>query len=300
MLNFKPIEISDKKLIDSYLKNSGYNTCDFSFSNLFSWSNRYNTTIAIIEDFLVIRFLTFEERKPAYAMPVGGERLSTILQILMQDAKEYSLEFLLVGVTSEMFSRIETAMPDVFSYTPLAAYGDYLYETERLISLSGKKYQSKRNHINKFKSEHPDFKFVPITAAIIPDCLYMLKQWCMENGCSEDRMLTCEMQAVRNALNHYEELELSGGAIVTEGKIVAFSFGQPISDDTFGVHAEKAQHSVNGAYAIINQQMAEHIGLKYRYLNREEDMGLDSLRKAKMSYHPAMILEKGEVQLADK
>lgn len=296
-MNFKTIELTDKLLLDSYLTKSGYRICDFSFSNLFSWKGRYETTFDIICGFLVIRFSLVDSKKPVYMMPLGSGNLSKVLQLLTEDAAANQYPFKMMSITKEMFDKINKALPDTFSHTPMRGSADYLYETEKLKLLKGKKYQSKRNHINKFKSEHPNFQFSPITRENISACLDMHKRWCIENGCEENDSLHSESYAVRTALKNFEALQLMGGVITINGKIIAFSFGQPISNDTFGVHVEKAEHSIQGAYTIINQQMAEHICCDYTYLNREEDLGIESLRKAKMSYHPDILLEKGIVCL---
>ncbi len=294
MLNFKTIELKDKSLLDSYLLKSNFRNCDFSFSNLFCWKERYQTTYDIVTGFLVIRFIVVDDNLPCYLMPIGTGNLTKILELLIADSKKNNYPFRMMSITDEMFVLLDKAMPDTFTYTPMRGSSDYIYLTENLLHLTGKKYQSKRNHINKFKIEHPDFEFLPITKELIPACLEMQKVWCIENGCTDSDMLNSEAHAVRRALHHFEELQLSGGVIKINGKITAFSFGQAIGQDTFGVHVEKA---LNSAYAIINQQMAEHIAYNYQYMNREEDLGLEPLRKAKLSYHPAILLEKGLCQL---
>jgi len=294
MLNFKTIELKDKSLLDSYLLKSDFRNCDFSFSNLFCWKERYQTTYSIVSDFLVIRFVVVEDNQPCYLMPLGTGNLKKILEILIKDAKDNGFPFRMMSITDEMFAELQTIMPGKFSYTPMRASFDYIYLTENLKHLTGKKYQSKRNHINRFKSDYPDFEFVPITKELIPACLEMQKLWCIENGCTDSAMLTGEAHAVRRALNHFEELQLRGGAVKINKEITAFSFGQSVGRDTFGVHVEKA---LNNAYAVINQQMAEHVAGNYTYINREEDLGLDHLRKSKLSYYPAILLEKGMVKL---
>lgn len=294
MLQFKTIELKDKSLLDSYLLKADFRNCDFSFSNIFCWKNRYQTTYDIVNGFLVIRFIGPENNMPYYMMPLGTGNLAKVLDILIKDAESHGFPFGMLSVTNEMFKLLDKAMPDTFVFTPMRGAFDYIYETENLKGLVGKKYQSKRNHINKFKSDHPDFEFIPITKELIPACLEMQKQWCIDNGCSDSDMLNSEAHAVRTALNNFEELQLSGGVIKTDGKLIAFSFGQQITDDTFGVHVEKA---LNGAYAIINQQIAEHVAYNFKYMNREEDLGIEPLRKAKMSYQPTILLEKGSVQL---
>ena len=293
MLNFKIITLKDKTLLDSYLLKTVFRNCDFSFSNLFCWSERYQTTYDIINDFLVIRFISVDDKLPCYLMPLGVGNLMNVLEILIEDAENNGFPFRMMSITDDMFAELRKIMPDTFSYTPMRAYSDYIYLTENLMHLTGKKYQSKRNHINKFKNDYPDYEFVPITKELIPACLEMQRLWCIENDCYDSNMLIGEAHAVKTALNHFEELQLRGGVIKINGEITAFSFGQPVGQDAFGIHVEKA---LNNAYALINQQMAEHVACNYTYMNREEDLGLEHLRKSKLSYHPAILLEKGIVK----
>ena len=101
-----------------------------------------------------------------------------------------------------------------------------------------------------------------------------------------------ERRALTYALHHFEELDLTGAVISVDGKIAAFTFGAPISHNTFGVHYEKADINIDGIYSAINQEFASHLPEQYIYLNREEDLGIPGLRQAKLSYHPVLLLEK--------
>jgi hypothetical protein len=173
---------------------------------------------------------------------------------------------------------------------------EYIYSSNDLIHLVGKKHQSKRNHIHKFQRTY-QWEYLPITPEIIPDCLELYKRWCKENGgCNREQSLIAEGIATQKAFAHYEQLDLVGGALRIDGEILAYSYGQPLTADTFGVHAEKCLYKIDGGFAMMNQQFAEHNCTNYRYINREEDLGLESLRKAKLSYHPAFLLEKGVIR----
>ncbi|MDR0547627.1 MAG: phosphatidylglycerol lysyltransferase domain-containing protein [Dysgonamonadaceae bacterium] len=294
MLAFTPIRIEDKDTIQSFFNRSVFRNCDFSFSNIFSWRHLYNTTFAVSEnEFLFIRFQASEE--PGYLFPLGNGDLKTAIEILMADAAERGDDFRLYAVTSEMFERIEQVLPGRFSFETDRDWYEYLYPADDLIHLVGKKYQAKRNHINKFKRTY-EWEYLPITREIIPDCLQLYRRWCAENGgCNSDQSLVEECLATRQAFEHYEQLGLTGGALRINGEILAYSYGQPLSADTFGVHAEKSLYEIDGGFTMINQQFAEHNCAGYRYINREEDLGIESLRQAKMSYHPAILLEKGVV-----
>ncbi|GHU66850.1 hypothetical protein FACS189413_00590 [Bacteroidia bacterium] len=297
MLAFNPIRIEDKDTIQSFFNSSVFRNCDFSFSNIFSWRHLYNTTFAVKgNEFLFIRFQTSEDM-PGYLFPLGNGDLKTAFEILMADAAERGNDFRLYAITSKMFEQIEQIFPGRFSFETDRDWYEYLYPADDLIRLVGKKYQSKRNHINKLKRTY-QWEYLPITREIIPDCLQLYRRWCAENGgCNTDQSLVEECLATHQAFEHYEQLGLTGGALRINGEILAYSYGQALTVDTFGVHAEKSLYEIDGGFTMMNQQFAEHNCAAYRYINREEDLGIDSLRQAKLSYHPEILLEKGLVKL---
>jgi Uncharacterized conserved protein len=296
MLTFKPVEISDKDTIQSVFNNNTYRNCDFSFSNIFSWRHYYETTFAVEDQCLYIRFQGHDD-EPGYLFPLGEKDIKHRIERLRRDAEKRGDAFCLYAVTERMMEEIEQAFPGEFVYRQDRAWFEYLYSSVDLITLTGKKLQNKRNHINKFKCTY-QWEYLPITRDIIPDCLKLYERWCEENGdCKSDNSLMQEGIATQSAFDNYEKLGLIGGALRIDGEILAYSYGQPLTRDTFGVHAEKSLHTVDGGFTMINQQFAEHNCKDYLYINREEDLGLESLRKAKMSYHPAMLLGKGYVEL---
>lgn len=297
MINFKTIEISDKKAIDACLSSNIYQSCDFCFANLYSWGCKFQTVFAIISDTLFLQFRD-SDGQLYYMMPIGKMPLRKALEMIIEDASAKYIPFRMKGVSSVMWKQIEQGMPGMFHFIHDRNNDEYIYLTEKLIGLSGKKLQSKRNHINRFKAENPDWSFRPITdRSEVEECLKMLDEWEDLNAERADKTLRYDYIATKTMLDNFETLQLCGGYIQTNGRIVAFSIGEPVNDDTFTVHVEKAYSGVNGAYTIINQQFAEHCGADYKYINREEDMGFENLRKAKLSYYPEILLEEGTVIL---
>ena len=174
---------------------------------------------------------------------------------------------------------------------------DYVYESEKLATLSGKKLHSKRNHVNKFKIVYADrWSYEPISEDNLEECVQTGLKWRNENGCEEDEEKNAELCVTLNSLRLFKELDLVGGALRVDGKIIAFTIGEPLSEDTFVVHIEKALGEIEGAYTMINQQFVQHACMDYKYVNREEDTGSEGLRKAKRSYRPAFMVEKGWVR----
>ncbi|MCL2597865.1 MAG: phosphatidylglycerol lysyltransferase domain-containing protein [Paludibacter sp.] len=295
MLNFQKIEITDKKLIDNCLQSKQSRSCDYCFTNLYAWQERFKTVFAVFANTL---FVKFEEKNTTFYMyPVGKMPLKKALELLENDAIESSIDLKIKAVSPEMWQQIQEEIPNKFSFLPERENFEYLYLTEKLIALSGKKLQSKRNHINRFKAENPSWEFTLInTREDCFQCWNMLKEWESENM-QTDPSLIYDFKASELMLKHFDALALQGGMIKINGQIVSFAVGEPLDNDTFVVHIEKAPRNMNGGYAIINQQFAEHIAANYLYINREEDMGLESLRKAKLSYQPEMLLQEGVVIL---
>ncbi|MDR0507296.1 MAG: phosphatidylglycerol lysyltransferase domain-containing protein [Dysgonamonadaceae bacterium] len=294
MLNFRPITIDDKETVQPFFDKSIFGNCDFSFSNILSWKHLYNTAFTVEDGFLYIRFQSPDDSS-CYLFPLGDGDLKKALEQIKQDAQERNNPFMLCAITQAMFNRIENVMPGLFVYETERNWYEYIYSAGDLISLAGRKYQAKRNHINKFKRTY-SWEYLPITKDIIPDCLNLYERWNIENrGYNSERSLREEKIATQKAFDNYERLGLTGGALRINGEILAYSYGQPLGKDTFGIHAEKCLYEIDGGFAMINQQFAEHNCAGYLYINREEDLGIDTLRKAKMSYHPVMLLEKGRV-----
>ena len=196
-----------------------------------------------------------------------------------------------------MRAELEKAFPDRFNFVSDRDYADYIYLRSDLSTLKGKKFQPKRNHLNKFRSNYPNYTYKPLTSDLIPACLELETQWCRANNCAENQALENERRSMTAALQHLEQLDVIGGVLYVEDEIVAFTFGAPINQTTFDTCVEKANTAVEGAYAMINYEFANHIPSQYIYINREEDLGLEGLRKAKLSYQPEVILEKYMAEL---
>jgi len=296
MISFRPVTIDDKDTLQFYFNKVTFGNCDFSFSNIFSWKYLYGTTFAIEDNFLFIRFQP-EKYAAGYLFPVGSGNLKNAVERMIQDAADRSTEFHIYSVTQKMFDLLEEAMPGQFVYEKDRDWYEYIYASKDLISLVGKKYQAKRNHINKFKRVY-EWEYLPITREIIPDCLKLYERWSDEHDDQIDkRSFTADRIATQTSFQNFEKLGLVGGALKINSEILAYSYGQPLTKDIFGIHAEKCLYSIDGGFAMINREFAEHNCAAYTYINREEDLGISTLRQAKLSYHPAILLEKGEVIL---
>ncbi|HHT30733.1 MULTISPECIES: DUF2156 domain-containing protein [Petrimonas] len=300
MLPFKPIELKDKEVINSYLCKQNYRASDLCFTNLFCWGKKFDTQFATKGEWFFVRFRDNNGRN-SYLKPIGGRNIREAIDMIMDDHKQFDTVFQIRGLTREMMDEIEAEMPDIFDYKFNRSVSDYIYSSEKLVNLTGKKLQSKRNHINRFKRENEwEYGSLSGNPSLIKECKEMLDQWMEINMADKDPSLVYDDVATTLMLDNFEYLGLKGGVIRVRGKIVAFTIGEPLTRDTFVVHVEKAYTSIHGAYSIINQQFAEHETTGFTYINREEDMGFENLRNAKLSYQPDILLEKYNARLKDR
>ena len=291
MIKFKDIELEDKDIIDTYLFNNPYRASESCFSNLYGWAHKYKTQYAIWREFLLIKF-TSDRGGCSYLTPFGKGNVAGAIDLLVEECG-CPIKFEMSGVTQAMKEVIEHAMPRRFEYERQRGVFDYIYTSEKLINLTGKKLQSKRNHINRFLANNK-WQYISLTKdpSQTVRCKEMLKKWYDLNKDDSDPSLESDFYTTSLFLKNFEALSLRGGAIEVNGEIIAFSLGAKLNEDTFIVHVEKAFSDIQGAYPIINQQFVLHEASEFTYINREEDMGLPSLRKAKLSYQPDILLEK--------
>ncbi len=290
---FKRPELEDREIISSYFGKSPSRSCERTFCNVYLWSRFYKVKYAVIEDTLVFRN---DEDGVAFSYPAGElQCVKNALAFLEEYSNELGCPFKLYNVTAEHFTQLDAWYPGQFQIDYVRDVADYVYESEKLASLSGKKLHSKRNHINKFKTIYPDWSYEALSDDNQEECFQMALEWRNLNGCDDDPEKNAEMCVTLNSLRLYKELRQTGGILRVNGKIVAFTTGEPISEDTFVVHIEKAFSDIEGAYTMINQQFVINECMNYKYVNREDDTGSEGLRKAKLSYRPVLMVEKGIV-----
>ena len=293
---FKKTELEDREIITSYFGKAPSRSCERTFANVYLWSRHYPVTWAIMEDALV--FKSQDETHLSWAYPAGeADAVKRALSVMKAYSEEQGYEFSMYSVTPEMFAQLETFFPGKFQIEYDRDEADYIYESEKLATLAGKKLHGKRNHINKFKSLYPDWSYEPLSDKNVEECFQMALKWRNGNGCEDDPEKNAEMCVALNSLRLYKELDFKGGVLRAAGKIVAFTIGEELCEDTFVVHIEKAFADVDGAYPMINQQFVQHECADYAYVNREDDAGEEGLRKAKLSYKPAFLEEKGLVTI---
>lgn len=286
MLDFQKPELSDRPWIQELYEASGYRGAEYSFANLYLWSSFYGE-VARYGDFLCQRLHYKGIRQ--YLFPAGSGNFREVLDILWEDSRRDGHPFVLRSLTKDTMALLQELYPDAFVYKENRNAFDYLYEIDTLADLAGKKYQAKRNHINRFVEAHPDWYTEPVRADNLDVCRSILQKWLETHDSEGDR------RAMEKAFANYDTLGFEGLILYAEpGNAAGFSMGNRISRDTFDVNFEKSFADIQGAYPLINREFARYVRRTHpevRYLNREDDMGLENLRKAKESYHP-VFLEK--------
>ena len=243
-----------------------------------------------------------EDGKIRLTFPVGLATEEAEREILELEIRYFRLigqEPRLEQIDPTMWEKLERWYPGRFRIEWMRDNADYIYERERLVSLAGKKLHGKRNHIKRFQDQNPGWSYESLRDDNIEACIDMAREWCRRNCCIEDDEKEEEFHLVIKALKNYKALHMKGGLLRNETGVIAFTLGSPISPDTFDVCFEKAFSEIQGAYPMINRQFAVHELQEYRYVNREEDLGVPGLRKAKLSYYPDILLEKGIVSLRE-
>lgn len=326
MIPFRKVSLSDRPTIEKYLLKASAPICDATFSSLYMWQEAYNTHWAEAEGAMVVRFDLSHDGVKGY-MIVASEQFyrceqscDRLYRRLIADAEadcrplrfvcmsrqaiDHFLQWADANYAVEQQGHRSESGRRNFAICDNPDYRDYIYSLEDLSQLSGRKYQPKRNHINRFESKY-SYTFEPLSAADFEQCLALACRWQRQKMEAQDDMVevrnrvehecppTEEHIAIRRAFEAYDELQLVGGVLKVEGRVVAFTYGSPLGDKLFCTHIEKADASIEGAFQMINRcfaQMLQQMG--YEMVNREEDMGIAGLRRAKQSYYPVMMQEK--------
>lgn len=290
---YKP-DIENREILNSYLKYNRYPSCELSASNNILWSDFYDTRFTVIEDMLV--FCKMEQDKPAMmSFPFGKNNPKPAFDAIRKYFSDNKLAFKLYLVEDKAYEQIDNWYPGMYKVEYDRDDADYLYLRESLETLAGKKLHGKRNHINRFLENYPDYVYERINEDNRRDCLKIAYDWAKENNVEHSGDKNYEKCALRFALENMDKLGLTGALIRIGERAVAFTIGEPLTEDTFVVHFEKAYADIQGAYPMINREFVRRELQAYKYVNREEDMGIPGLRHAKTSYQPVKLIEKGIV-----
>lgn len=291
MIEFHKLKISQKDEYDARLMAEGERGCEYSFANQFLWGKQQG---AMVRDCVAL-FSHFYGRS-VYPYPIGPGDKRAVLEEILRDAKERGIPCRITGILPEEREAIEAWFPEQFHFRADRDGFDYVYAIDDLADLRGRKFQKKRNHFNRFCGAHPEYRVEEINQENLALARKLCEDWYARRMAEDpqgDYML--ERIALKKAFQNYEALGMEGLLLFDGGEVLAMTMGSRMGKDTFDIHFEKAREDVDGAYTAINCEFARYLRLKFpevAYLNREDDMGLEGLRKAKLSYNPHHMVEK--------
>lgn len=287
-MEFHSPTLKDKEWILRAFDFGQTDCCEYCFGNIFMWSDIYKNKIYNDNGIFVSADFTDE---PVFCYPIGdGDKKATI-EKLIDFSKSHGVSLEFFGMTEKDRDELNYLFPKQFEITEERDYFDYLYTSESLANLVGRKLASKRNHISYFEKTF-DWKYEPITKDNIHQCELLNEHWERLNREKNPEEIGDEHLAIKKALANFFELGLEGGILTIENEIVAFTFGEKLNNNTFCTHVEKAYGNIRGAYQMINREFARQLKDRYEFINREDDTGSEGLRRAKLSYHPHRLVIK--------
>ena len=288
MTDFKPIEIQDKPLFDEFLRKDPPRISELTFTNLFIWRHHYQPAWLEWEGCILIIF--HPQKGSIYGLsPFGPGDKKSALDVLCKEIAKQTADVRICRAGEEFIkNHID---PAKYAVVNDRDNSDYVYLTKDLINLSGNKYHRKKNHLNQFIKNYA-FEYHPLNRELVRRVLGMQEAWCQIRECVVKPDLLAEDFAVHEALTYFEELGYQGGAILINSVVEAFALGEALYGDTAVIHIEKANPDILGLYAAINQLFCLNAWSEVTYINREQDMGVEGLRKAKESYYPHHMVDK--------
>ncbi|MCU7834714.1 MAG: DUF2156 domain-containing protein [gamma proteobacterium symbiont of Taylorina sp.] len=283
----KRLEHSDREIISWYAEKYNQFSCEFSFPSLYLWDDIYHYKLSFFNDWLIV----FDTRNDYILIPMGKEISLSGLLTLSISLKQDGYSGDISNVPPEIIAR----HPELGHYYDIEnerGLAEYIYSTEKLVALRGKKLRKKKNHISQFLQNYPDYQVRPMDPTVRKDCLVMIETMLAENQ-TVSNSIREEAIVIRKGFESFDSIPLEGIAIYikndTESKLVGFSVYSRLNKDIFTIHFEKVNYSYRGAAQVINWETAKVLKDKCRYINREQDLGIPGLRKAKLSYEPELI-----------
>jgi hypothetical protein len=292
--DFREIRLEDKNLFQDFLNHSPPQTSELTFTNLFMWRHYYSLQWSLWDECVCI--VSHPDGKQPFAFPplckkAFGERIIELLSYLKKRGGRGVMQRVPDDLVNQYLN-----YDDQLAIALDRDNCDYVYLTNDLIKLEGNKYHGQKNHINKFKKNYL-YQYKPLTTVLVSECLQMETEWCNLRHCEIFPGLVGEERAIFEALTNMESLGFKGGAILIDGKVEAFALGEPLNPRTTVIHIEKANPAFEGLYQLINQEFCVHEWGNTLYINREQDLGEEGLRKAKLSYHPHHFVNKYTIEL---
>jgi hypothetical protein len=295
--NFRALAIDDRTLYNTYLALSGSQLSDMCFNSRIAWEPGFRYRHAVVEGALCLVSDGGVFTVPHLVMPMGNygqDGLAAILDRIMPmfDTLEWPMTLMYVdedklplvrGLETRGFAVQTSFNPD---------FSDYLYDGASLRSLTGKALHAKRNHMNRFLRDYPDFCYKRVEASDGPACLSIVREWCEEKGIDPYDLRLSDYVPIQRIFEYFDRLDIHGGLIRIGANVRAFALGSMLTGGNAVIHFEKADYQFNGLYAVINNMVLCREFPDASQVNREEDMGIEGLRKAKQSYLPTALADK--------
>lgn len=289
---FKDIEIDCKNILDKYFDLVDYEACEYCFTTLYMWKDLYNTKYYVEDDFAIVA--GEYENKGFIILPLAKkENMNKAFDFIIKNFERENKQIHLKAINKEVVEYLQSVYGNRFEYVEERNNFDYIYDGESLRTLAGRKNQKKRNHLNSFVKEYGDrVQYKQLEESDFDECISLLKEWSKDK--EESIELDSEFKAIKRIFKNYEKLKdtLKISGIYIDSKLEAFSIGEMLNDNMAVIHVEKANADIRGLYPYINQQFLLNEFSDVEFVNREEDLGIEGLRKAKLSYHPVKFAEK--------
>jgi hypothetical protein len=290
--DFSEMDIQMKPYFDELLKLNPPQGSEYNFTNIFIWRHLYRFRVCLVGDTICIKGTDRNGIESFIIIAKDTDAYINTVKYLVAAYKREGKTFNMFRVEERFIELLKQAFPSM-TYENDRDNADYVYSASDLIGLKGRKYDGKRNHIKKFKGKYV-YEYADITDRLIGDCIKLTETWYVTKN---DPSLEPDVIATKEALTHFTELGLKGSAIVIDGSVRAFSIAEPLNPDTAVIHIEKYDPAYEGIPQIINQQLCEHVCGAYKYINREQDLGNQGIRRSKLSYNPVFILNKYRVRI---
>lgn len=282
MFDFHQPTMQDFDWLQNILTEAQPMSCEYALSNIIGWSTHYGAQIAEVEDCLVAKI----KKNEVFGFPKGQNWEAALLSL----KKQYDYPSF-YGLTLEEKEKLESVFPSEYTFYPSRNSFDYIYRVAELANLTGKKYHSKRNHISYFKKNY-EWSYEMMNEDNLNECISMNEKWYENNVDKDPEGIAAERQVLNLCFSNFNIFRFIGGVLRVNNEVVAFTFGEELNKNTFVTHFEKAYAEIRGAYPMINNQFALNTISDYEFVNREDDIGSEGLRKAKLSYYPEILLEK--------
>lgn len=292
LLQFKTLELDDKEIFMKYLGDYKFNTYEYSFLNLYLWRKYCNVEYTILDDSLIIK-KTEEGKGTVFMQPIGYSpvNLKDIISELMEYKKSNkNMHVLFSDIEEPFLEELKEQYGNDIKYFEDVKNFDYIYETEKLIKLNGDKLRKRRSHYNRFVSSYAYSIKDASEDKVIQDCIDFSQEWFRSQP--SNFQLECEVEGVKDILNHLKRLNGLGMAVYVNDIIAGFTIGEIVNKSMAIIHIEKGDTSFNGIYAFINRTFAELYLKDILHINREEDIGIPGLRRAKLAYDPIKLEKK--------